>query len=597
MRGFVRVLFAAPFLVASFGSFSHGAPNAQSRTADDWYDQAIQATLNGDFTGRKDAVDAAIEVNPEHAPSRGDRGEVKDGDRWVSAWYAQRLAAEDEDREAYRERLPLMDGSPTAHARMAKWCEKVGLDPEARAHWLKVLEKSPKNADALAGIKATWRGGQLVDRGLAREADEADEQASRAALAWEKRLQLVERSRDKSDIEDFQQEADQHAALPVERRIAQLGNGDEKRDARRREIAAAFIEASYDLPSAKVTASLCRIGTLSTDKELAESATEALKRREQFDVMPILLSGLRAPIKSDFQVSMQGGNAAVYQHKLREEGVTTDKQLDRNYVNRINMPDYDRMNAAQQQEALFVARFEALKAQLRFANEAVTVEQQVATHNEAVAISNDRVLKTLQVVTDKDLGDSPRKWWDHWQRYSGYDVPYERPVEKQYDNNFQTTQAYLPPPTPPRHECFVAGTPVWTRDGKQAIETLKAGDIVMARDPHRGGIVYRVVTETTVREPSPMVEVVTGDEKIQATVGHPFWVVGKGWKMAKELSEGDILSTLYGPVAVSSVNEYENAQAFNLVVEGAANYYVGESGVLVHDNTPRVPAVGLVVRR
>lgn len=596
MRDFVRVLFAAPLAAALIASPSQGAQSAQSRTADEWHDQAVQATLDGDLDARQEALDAAIKVDPDHAPSRGERGEVKDEDRWVSAWYAQRLAAEDEDREAYQERLQGMEDTPTAHARMAKWCDKVGLSPEARAHWLKVLEANPKNADALAGIKATWRGDKLVDRDLAQEADEEDAEGQRAAQAWEKRLRKVELGRDVDAVEIFQAEADRYATLPVERRVALLGSGDAKIDAKRREIVAAFIEASYGLPTADVTASLCRIATLATDKELAEQATEALKRREQFDVMPMLLSGLRAPIESEFQISAQRGSAAVYQHKIREEGAETDRQLDRNYVRQVNLQDYDRMSVAQQQDALFMARFEVLKSQMQFANEALTVEQQVATHNEAVRVSNDRVLQTLETVTKKNLGDSPRKWWDYWQRYSGYDVPYARPVEKQYDNGYTVSQPYLPLP-PPRHECFTAGTPVWTRDGKQAIETLKAGDLVMARDPHHGGIVYRVVTETTVREPSPMVEVVANGEKIHATVGHPFWVVGHGWKMAKELSEGDILSTIEGPVPVSSVTEYENAMAYNLVVENAANYYVGEHGVLVHDNTPRVPAVGLVARR
>ena len=595
MRGFVRVSFAASALVALLAGDSQGAPNAQSRTADGWYGRAIEATLEGDSEGRQQALEAAVAADPEHAPSRGERGEVKDGDRWVSAWYAQRLAAEDSDRAAYRERLRGMEDTPTAHARMAKWCDKAGLTPEARAHWLVVLENNPNDEDALAGMRATWRGGKLVDRGLAQEADEQSARGRRAAQAWEKRLRQVERSHGVEAVEIFQSEADGHAALPVERRVALLGSGDEKADTRRREIAEAFIEASYDLPSADVTASLCRIATLASDKALAAGATEALKRREQFDVMPMLLSHLKAPIDSNFQVSMRPGGVTVYQHRLKQEGVTTDQQLDRNYVNQVQMQGFDRLDLGRQQEALLLMQFEAVKSQLKFAHAALTVEQQVAVHNRAVQLGNDRVVNTLQEVTEKDLGESPRKWWDYWQRYSGYDVPYERPIEKTYDNGYTTSQPYVPPPR--RCECFVAGTPVWTRDGKRAIETLGAGDIVMARDPHRGDIVYRVVTETTVREPSPMVEVVAAGEKIHATVGHPFWVIGHGWKMAKELAEGDILSTIEGPATVSSVNEYGDAQAFNLVVEGAANYYVGERGVLVHDNTPRVPAVGLVARR
>jgi hypothetical protein len=595
MRGFLRVLFAAPLAAALITSPSQGAQSAQSRTADEWYDQAVQATLDGDLEARQEALDAAIKVDPDHAPSRGERGEVKDGDRWVSAWYAQRLAAEDTDREAYQERVQGMDDTTAAHARMAKWCDNVGLSPEARAHWLKVLEANPKNADALAGIKATWRGDNLVDRDLAQEADEEDAVGQRAAQAWEKRLRKVELSRDVDAVETFQAEADRHATLPVERRIALLGSGDAKLDAKRREIAAAFIEASYGLPTADVTASLCRIATLATDKELAEQATEALKRRERFDVMPILLQNLRSPLEASHSAAALNTGGVVYGHRFYEQGREVDKEVTKRHAVHFSLaginsiPDID-----QRTDALIDARVRLMGSQLAFLKDSKTIDTQVKAYNQVVAKSNQRVFDSLEEVTEKDLGSHPRQWWDYWQRYSGYDVPYERPVTRQSN---ATQSLVTPPPPPPRCECFVAGTPVWTRDGKQAIETLKAGDLVMARDPHHGGIVYRVVIDTTVREPSSMVEVVAGGEKIHATVGHPFWVVGHGWKMAKELSEGDILSTIEGPVPVSSVNEYENAQAFNLVVEGAANYYVGENGVLVHDNTPRVPAVGLVARR
>ncbi|CAN0380205.1 unnamed protein product, partial [Ectocarpus sp. 4 AP-2014] len=88
-----------------------------------------------------------------------------------------------------------------------------------------------------------------------------------------------------------------------------------------------------------------------------------------------------------------------------------------------------------------------------------------------------------------------------------------------------------------------------------------------------------------------------GGETIHATEGHPFWVVNQGWRMARQLEVGDVLSTLDGPTTVEAVASFEDRPAHNLVVESAANYYVGTSGVLVHDNTPRRPAVGLVASR
>ncbi len=41
--------------------------------------------------------------------------------------------------------------------------------------------------------------------------------------------------------------------------------------------------------------------------------------------------------------------------------------------------------------------------------------------------------------------------------------------------------------------CFIAGTPVWTRDGMKPIEQVRAGDVVLSRDIITGQTVYKPV--------------------------------------------------------------------------------------------------------
>jgi hypothetical protein len=614
MRGFLRVLFAAPLAAALIASPSQGAQSAQSRTADQWYYQAVEATLDGDLEARQEALDAAIKVDPDHAPSRGERGEVKDGDRWVSAWYAQRLAAEDTDREAYQDRVQGMDDTTAAHARMAKWCLKAGLKPEARPHLVAILNSDPDNATALDELDLVRRDGQLLDAEVVAKADERKEELIKSANDWEKRFRRFESKHrvDEEELGRIGDELDAGAIEPIENRITRLSQTSDPEAAQRLELLVqAFLKRAVELPEIEVTASLSRIAIYGGDSH-RPAAIEALESRPKFDVMPMLLSHLIAPVDSEHSITRDVRGNVVYQHRLKRENAEHDEVHDRNRTATVGIGVN---NAAPQgyrayttNEALYLAaiqaRFEGLKQAIEYQTEAELTNAVVSAHNAIAEEFNGRVKAALTQVAGRSMGESPREWWEEWREYSGYDT-YERSTERTYDVTYTQQQVtatptleQLPPPPPPvRHECFTAGTPVWTRDGKQAIETLKAGDLVMARDPHHGGIVYRVVTETTVREPSPMVEVVAGGEKIHATVGHPFWVVGHGWKMAKELSEGDILSTLEGPVPVSSVSEYEDAMAYNLVVENAANYYVGEHGVLVHDNTPRVPAVGLVARR
>src|SRR5665213_1456190 len=77
----------------------------------------------------------------------------------------------------------------------------------------------------------------------------------------------------------------------------------------------------------------------------------------------------------------------------------------------------------------------------------------------------------------------------------------------------------------------------------KAIEDVRVGDYVLAKDPQDAGspALHRVValprnwTEHIVR-----VQLEGGGE-LQATREHPFWVAGKGWLPAKALHPNDLL--------------------------------------------------------
>jgi hypothetical protein len=81
-------------------------------------------------------------------------------------------------------------------------------------------------------------------------------------------------------------------------------------------------------------------------------------------------------------------------------------------------------------------------------------------------------------------------------------------------------------------------------------------------------------------------------EKIEATLGHPFWVVGAGWRMAKELEESAVLHGVRGSSTVGRIEPCDDAEAYNLVVAEFSTYFVGKTGLLVHDNTPRHAGAG-----
>jgi hypothetical protein len=79
-----------------------------------------------------------------------------------------------------------------------------------------------------------------------------------------------------------------------------------------------------------------------------------------------------------------------------------------------------------------------------------------------------------------------------------------------------------------------------------------------------------------------------------ATISHPIWINGQGWKMARDVKTGDLVHSLGGAVTVDKVEPVADQAAYNLVVDDFNTYFVGLQGILVHDNEFRRPTMALV---
>jgi hypothetical protein len=86
--------------------------------------------------------------------------------------------------------------------------------------------------------------------------------------------------------------------------------------------------------------------------------------------------------------------------------------------------------------------------------------------------------------------------------------------------------------------CFAAGTEILTPAGLVPIETIRAGDTVIARDETSGQVGEFPVVRTFERMADSLVLVGIGDETVEVTEEHPFWVCGQGWVAARELGPG-----------------------------------------------------------
>ncbi len=201
---------------------------------------------------------------------------------------------------------------------------------------------------------------------------------------------------------------------------------------------------------------------------------------------------------------------------------------------------------------------------------------------------NNRVLPLLETLTGQTLGADPDQWRKWWTEQLGY------VYEDRYSSKPTLTDSVAVPDLTvvapiavvgiaPHSACFAAGTLVHTMDGERKIESIAAGDRVLAQDTHTGTLSFQPVLATHRNGPSKTLRIAIGKESIVATGIHRFWIAGKGWTMARDLKAGDSLRMIGGTAIVESVEQDETQLVYNLTVAADGDFLVGSAGLLVHD--------------
>ncbi len=135
--------------------------------------------------------------------------------------------------------------------------------------------------------------------------------------------------------------------------------------------------------------------------------------------------------------------------------------------------------------------------------------------------------------------------------------------------------------------CFTAGTLVFVEEGYKNIEEIKVGDKVWAYNDKNGELELKKVIDTFSRDFSQVYKIYYGDEVIEATNEHPFFIGGK-WLKVDELKVGDNL-TLYDETTlpITKIELVEgDFKVYNFTVDEYHTYYVSKSNVLVHNGNP-----------
>jgi RHS repeat-associated protein len=142
--------------------------------------------------------------------------------------------------------------------------------------------------------------------------------------------------------------------------------------------------------------------------------------------------------------------------------------------------------------------------------------------------------------------------------------------------------------------CFTAGTSVHTFRGLLHIEDIEPDDYVLAHNEMTGEWEWCRVIRTFIRHDRRILELRFEDdggniEKIRCTAEHPFGLKHYGWTAAKDLMPGDeIFTSSGGWVRVAGGIWLSRRQTvYNFEVEGLHNYFVGQTGVWVHNASKR----------
>jgi intein/homing endonuclease len=120
--------------------------------------------------------------------------------------------------------------------------------------------------------------------------------------------------------------------------------------------------------------------------------------------------------------------------------------------------------------------------------------------------------------------------------------------------------------------------------------------MLLSQNIESGALEFKPVLKTTLRPPSKTLQfTTTSGNSIEATLGHFWWIAGKGWVRTKELEVGMPMHHAKGTSKIVSIEETpKEVETYNLVVADSHTYFVGTERLLSWDATEVQPTLQLV---
>lgn len=564
----VRVAGWMGFLVGSATLAAASPPEANSEAAQ----QAVAEALNYEALGqnheRARLLHEAAELS-DIAEVQWARGYVQYKDRWLRPDEVAEQSRTDTLLEEYRARRKLADDTATSQWELANWCREQKLLEQQRAHLERVMQLEPNHPQARQAA-----GYQKIDRSWIHiselaEHREAMRKQRDAFEKWRPQFDdLARRLRSKSATSRAQAEHELAAIVDPDCIPALEAVFCTKYEP----LAVKGIERLEHIDHLRSTLALARQAIYSPWPSVREQAAIALRSCPRDQYVPQWLATLGTRIEASVTITPLSEKLAVERKQFTTETQFAYQQFTWD-ATRTVVVHKRRMGPGIAQAS---ARYEPERADRH-------MFQRLAVINMQREELNDRLLQALTIATEASPGDTPQAWWKWWQTENELHVASKEYESEYYHEYAGATQYYHIDFSQP--SCFPSGTPVWTLEGRQSIDKIRPGDLVLARDVETGEVAYKAVLQTTVRPPAKMVCIEAGNDiKLTATGGHRMWVSGEGWVRARQLKSGQPLHTLNGAVLVSHVRECPDAEAYNLVVADFHTYFVGDAQILCQDH-------------
>lgn len=513
---------------------------------------ALRTELDGPSESRKQLLDEALARDPDFAPARWHSGFVRFDGQWLKVEDVPRRARGIEHLADYRKLRDKLIDTADNHRALARWCHKNKLSDEERVHWAKVLEFEHSDAEALEALGLQLYNGRLLTKTQIEQEKKQAGEARRAMQRWQPQMvkwrKAIEHGNPKQLDEALRglKELSDPAAIPALEIVFAI-NGEAPKQV---ELNKLLIETVGRIPVPEATQVLLRRSIIPDSLEVRTAAADELKKRPMLAYVPPVLSAMPGRVATRFQIYFAPDGSIVHEHEAWHQGWVEDHIVFQSLL---------RGGPINESKLIAFAFDEA---------------RQIDRSAEWAKQINDRIQQFLAQVTDFKISDDPRAMFQQWLDYSeSYALVPAREERQQF---FASERIFM--------SCFSVGTPVVTIVGQIPIERIRVGDAVLAQNPQTGELAYKTVQGVTLRPSSKLIEIGIGSESIRATRGHPFWVCGQGWLMAKQLEPGMLLHRINGAEVIGDIRESPASEAYNLVVSEFGTYFVGENRLLVHDN-------------